>query len=123
MAEITKISKRAFAMVLKCQHTKKTFGVTIDPTEKGYKRVWSFKISESKAAYEGYDVNTVHGKIYSDKNYPGCPYCGNKLFVFCQCGNVYCGEGDGYSVCPYCGTGGDVRLANNEEFDLKGGGY
>ena len=60
MAEITKVSKRAFAMMVKCYHTKKTFGVTVDPTSEGFKMVWAFRMSERQGKKEKYDKRSTN---------------------------------------------------------------
>ena len=127
MAEITKVSKRAFAMMVKCYHTKKTFGVTVDPTSEGFKMVWAFRMSERQGKKEKYDNNHVHGKVFIDDNYPGCPYCGAKNFTSCLeecggCGHVSCYDGSyNHMICPWCGE--EYDLVEGTEFDLSGGGY
>lgn len=43
---ITRISKKAFAIVAECPNEKKPYGITVDPiSDKEFKFVWAFKIS------------------------------------------------------------------------------
>lgn len=53
---ITRISKKAFAIVAECPNEKKPYGITVDPiSDKEFKFVWAFKISREGASREGFD--------------------------------------------------------------------
>ena len=106
---ITRISKKAFAIVAECPNEKKPYGITVDPiSDKEFKFVWAFKISREGASREGFDKKKVHGSIQYDANYNGCPYCGAKAFYI-------------EVTCPVCGYHAGVQ--ESDEFDLSGGGY
>lgn len=116
------LSKEAFAMTAICSRTKVTFGVTVDNMEGSYMLMWAFKISPDAARREGYDVTTVHGRVEFHKDYPGCPYCGEKEFCVCgSCGKITCYHGETHVECPHCGFSSEVMHV--EELDLKGGSY
>ena len=84
-------------------------------------------MSEHQGRKEKYDNNHVHGIVFQDDNYPGCPYCGAKDFTFCTeeyggCGHVSCYDGSyDHMICPWCGE--EYDLEDETEFDLSGGGY
>ena len=120
---ITRLSKKAFAIVAECPNEKKPYGITVDPiSEKEFKFVWGFRISRESASREGFDKKKVHGSIQYDVNYKGCPYCGSKSFYICgKCGTVVCYHGEKEVTCPVCGYHSGGQEAN--EFDLSGGGY
>lgn len=88
---MTPISDDAFVIMSICPEAKKHYGITVDHMGSNkYKFVWAFKIDKDKAQREGYDSKRVHGSIELDDNYPGCPYCKAKQYVFCNCGTVTC---------------------------------
>jgi hypothetical protein len=119
---MTPISEKAFAVMAICPETHKSYGISVDyEATKRYKFVWAFQIDAAKAHREGYDVQSVHGSIDIDTEFPGCPYCHAKQFVFCSCGAVICWHGQRVVTCPKCGASGEVTSA--EEITLKGGGY
>lgn len=119
---MTPLSDNAFAILVECPETQKYYGITVDLMRKDvYKFVWAFKIDKDKAGREGYDEKRVHGKIELDSEFPGCPYCKSKQFVFCGCGSVMCWHGQSIITCPNCGQTGEVSAISS--VDLKGGGY
>lgn len=120
--DITKLSKDAFAIVAECPEAKKPYGVTVDPDGSELHFVWSFKIDRSKAKREGFDQKHIRGGIVTDKNFPGCPYCGTKQFYVCgNCNSVVCYHGQKQVTCPSCGQHGEIQMV--ESIDLRGGGY
>ncbi len=69
--------REASVVMAKCRHTKGLFGIRIERrTDDVWYCTWAFKLSEKKAANEGYMNNKISGKISFDEEYPGCPYCG-----------------------------------------------
>lgn len=119
---MTPLSNKAFAVMAVCPETRKYYGVTVDEIRRGaYKFVWAFKIDKEKAKREGYDSQSVHGSIELDSDFPGCPYCKGKQFLFCSCGAVMCWHGQRTITCPNCGQTGEVTTASS--VDLKGGGF
>jgi len=84
--------------------------------------VWSFKLDERRAKSEGFEQQSVNGGIVLEPDFPGCPYCGAKTFVFCgKCGAISCYDGHGTSTCPKCGFVSRVEVADS--FNIKGGSY
>lgn len=117
------LSEKAFAITGRCSRNKNLFGISVDEVSRGqFSFVWSFKLDEAKAKREGFESKSVTGGIRIEPDFPGCPYCGAKTFVFCgRCGMVSCHNGEGTSTCPGCGYTSRVEVA--ESFDLKGGSY
>lgn len=118
---MTPVSDKAFAIMAVCPEAKKYYGITIDYLRKNaYKFVWAFKIEKDKAKREGYDSQRVHGSVELDAEYPGCPYCKSKQFIFCSCSAVMCWHGQHVVTCPFCGQTGKVSSVSS--VDLHGGG-
>lgn len=118
---MTPVSERAFAVMAVCPETSKYYGITVDfLRENCYKFVWAFKIDKDKARREGYDSRRVHGGIELDAEFPGCPYCGSKKYIFCSCGAVVCWHGKRFMTCPACGQKGLVSAVSS--VSLRGGG-
>lgn len=119
---MTPVSDKAFAIMAVCPEAKKYFGVTVDfLREDAYKFVWAFKIDREKAQREGYASRRVHGSVELDSEYPGCPYCKSKDFVFCSCGAVICRHGQRIMTCPSCGRTGVITSVSS--VSLRGGGF
>ena len=89
---MTNLSNDAFAIIAQCPEAgNKCFGITVDSLGiNKFKFVWAFKIDKDKAKREGYDIKKVHGSVELDEDYPGCPYCHSKKFLFCSCGTILC---------------------------------
>lgn len=105
-----------------CPKSHQNFGITVDSIARNhYRFVWTFKIDAAKAHREGYDTQNVHGSIEIDSEFPGCPYCKSKQYIFCTCGAVYCWHGQRVTTCPKCGASGEVTVATS--VNLKGGGF
>lgn len=120
---MAKLSKDAFAIMAICPEARRPYGITVDNAGIGhYVFHWAFSIDKDKAHREGYDEKSVSGTVSLDDNYPGCPYCGSKNFLFCgNCGSVICYHGQSKVTCPKCGFTGEVTSIEN--VNLKGGGY
>lgn len=97
-------------VVARCARSKKYFGIRFE--ERGRNKWfadWAFQMKETVARKEGYDRNTISGKLRFGEEYPGCPHCENKRLVKCGCGQVSCWDGkDGPVTCPWCGSTGEV---------------
>ena len=121
---ITKISKKAFAIMAICSKTKKYFGITVDPKGRNdYSFIWAFPLDKRSAHKEGFDGHHVNGSISFDENYNGCPHCGEKNFFICgSCGTLACYSGRSNRVrCPHCNQ--ELLLEESSNFDLSGGSY
>ena len=121
MADITPVSKEAFAIMGACEETKKSFAITVDPKGRELKFVWAFKIDRAKAHKEHFDAHYVNGTVTYDNNFPGCPHCHTHQFWFCKCGTVVCWHGQKQVTCPNCGYTGGLQMV--ESISLSGGGY
>ena len=97
---------KAKIALCKCGSNNMTYGVRMEEFKNGWKATWAFPIKEKTAKNEGYDAVTLKGQLYSDENYPGCPYCGSKDFFICyDCGGkltCYHDGGDGRATCAWC---------------------
>ena len=86
-------------MVTNCAKSRNIFGVTIDKVGfNQYSAIWAFKLDPQKAKHEGFGATKVNGQLNNDPEYPGCPYCGSKEFIFCSCGAVSCYNGEKSSL-------------------------
>lgn len=118
---MSRLSDKAFAIMGVCEETKKLFGITVDPRNRGFSFVWAFKMNKDQAKREGYDKTSVKGAISYDSDFNGCPYCQSKSFYICaHCGKVVCYHGSEYVTCPNCGV--SSSLSPSTEVELKGGG-
>lgn len=115
------LTNKAFVTTAMCSRSKQLFGITVDELCRGqYTFVWSFKLNEKRAQNEGFDKHSVKGGISFENDFPGCPYCGAKNFVFCgKCGSISCYHGEGTTTCLKCGY--TSRVETTESFDIKGG--
>lgn len=102
--------KEAAIALCKCKESHKVYGVRFEKvSSKRWKYTWAFKIKESSAQREGYDGTEIDGTIEPASDYPGCPYCGSKYFVICQCGKLNCNTSDGKTFkCEWCGLEGTL---------------
>lgn len=67
-------------------------------------RTWAFPIDERRAAGEGYQSNRIDSGLPATADYPGCPYCGDKGFLYDpNCGKISCYHGENPFTCPWCG--------------------
>ena len=114
----------ANVIIANCNVSKRPFGIRIEKRKNNiWYTNWAFKISEKSVAREGYDNTTISGKIESDIEYPGCPFCGANYWFSCgRCGKLTCWNGsDEIVTCVSCGNSGSVKIKEN--FDLKGSNY
>lgn len=119
---MSRLSKKAFAVMAMCEKTKEPFGITVDPRDGCYAFVWAFKIKKEQAKREGYNHTHVRGAVSLDQDFNGCPYCGTKNFYFCgNCGKVVCYHGQDIVTCPNCGN--TSGLQTSDSVDLSGGGF
>lgn len=99
--------KEAVVLLAKCGAHQRTYGITAEKTaQEEWCMVWAFPLKESTARREGYDKTFIRGRLYIGPEYPGCPYCGARLFNVCSCGHVFCKDGGTVSKCPWCGDTG-----------------
>lgn len=107
----------------RCKEARgKIFGVRFQKDNKGWKYNWAFKIKESSAKREGYDNTEITGGVFSDEEYPGCPYCGEEYFTICgACHHLNCRTDTGKMfTCEWCGNTGLVIDYNG--FGIASGG-
>ena len=113
----------ATVVMARCQSSKKPFGITMEKRGGVWKGVWAFATREASAKKEGFDKETIKGgDIEIDKEYPGCPYCGNNDFCTCLCGKVFCDLSTGsMTECPHCGMKGVTCVGYSET--IKSGAF
>lgn len=106
----------------KCKEGRRAYGVRFERTEKGWKYTWAFPVKEAAAKREGYDETQIVGNIEPDDDYPGCPFCGARYFVICECGKLNCNNGNSSNfVCDWCGESG-VLIGDYDGFGFGSGG-
>lgn len=119
---MTPVSSKAFAIMAICPKEKKYYGITVDCIRNNaYRFVWAFKTDKDKAKREGYNTQHVSGSVELDSDYPGCPYCKSKQYVFCSCGTVICWYRQNIVTCPSCGQSGEITSVSSVE--LYGGSF
>jgi len=114
----------ATVIIAKCSHSHKPFGIRVEKRSDGaWHFTWAFKIDEKAAAHEGYGSTMVSGRIETDSEYPGCPYCHTIGWFSCgNCGKLTCYDLSVMKVtCAWCGNSGELEAT--ETFDIKGGDY
>lgn len=112
----------ATVALCKCKESKKMYGVRFQKiANHRWKYTWSFPVKSSTAKREGYDATIIDGMIEPDAEYPGCPYCGRKSFVVCDCGKLNCYISyDGTFKCDWCGKKG--TLTDYDGSGIQSGG-
>ncbi|GHS85652.1 hypothetical protein AGMMS49957_02210 [Synergistales bacterium] len=102
----------AVIALCKCKKNKKLYGVRFERTSmNAWQYTWAFPIKEATARREGYEGTTITGNVEPAADYPGCPYCGSKYFVVCQCGKLNCNISDsGLFTCEWCGMTGELTI-------------
>ena len=103
-----------------CKEGKRPFGVRFEQCEKDWKATWAFPIKKDGAEKrENYDKTKLIGMIKWDDDYPGCPYCGSRGFVICDCGGLNCNihSKERTFKCGWCGKVGELVDYNGEGFD------
>jgi predicted RNA-binding Zn-ribbon protein involved in translation (DUF1610 family) len=99
----------------------------IEQRGRDWVRTWAFPVDERKTKREGFDANAVSGSMTADDEYPGCPHCGETVFVQCRCGKIGCAGGVRYHsnyadyTCPWCRD--EIAVQGAYEFNVSGGGY
>lgn len=110
----------AAVAMCKCKKVHKMFGIRFEKSKSDqWKYTWAFPIKEDVAKREGYDETLIKGMVYPEHGYRGCPYCGERMFVVCNCGKLNCKILDPITnefECQWCG------LKSMELFDYKGDG-
>ena len=105
----------ANVLLFRCPNAKRSYGVRVQKMRDGdWYRTWAFKLSEKTARREGYDRSVIRGNLYATEEYPGCPYCGAKVFVMCgSCNKISCWDGTDRFTCPWCGVSSGVSEADD----------
>lgn len=99
-------------IIAKCPHANKTYGMRSERiAQDAWRITWAFPIKESTAHNEGYDKTAVSGSISFSNDYPGCPYCHEKLWIQCNsCGRLSCYIlKNGLFTCTWCRSKGQVE--------------
>ena len=113
----------ATVLAAKCRETKKNFGIRTEKRGKEWYCTWAFELDEKSISHEKYGETRVSGEIYTDPEYPGCPYCGaGGFYKCCKCGQVVCYKnGLTEAQCPSCGN--VAGFAGSGPMELSGSGY
>ena len=102
--------QEAVIVLCKCGEVHKTFGIRAAKiASRKWSFTWAFPIKEASAKREGYDKTSIGGDISNDREYPGCPYCGQRGFTVCSCGHLNCTVlKNGIFTCEWCGVQGTL---------------
>lgn len=113
----------AVVALCKCGKTQQTYGVRFERTAtNSWKYTWAFEISLKVAKREGYNIVDISGYIEPAEEYPGCPYCGNKYFMICDCGKLNCNiiNSNATATCNWCGFTGMISGYDGSGFVAGG---
>ncbi len=115
--------REAVVVMARCSRSKQPFAITMERKSDGaWHCLWAFRLSEKAARAEGYSNEKVSGRMATDPEYPGCPYCGAGGWFSCDCGKLTCYDGESSVVtCAWCESTG--KLSQVETMDLRGSGY
>lgn len=107
----------------KCKEGRRAFGVRFEEYENEWKATWAFPIKkEGTAERENYDKTQLKGQIRWGSDYPGCPYCGSRGFVICDCGGLNCNVHSNQEefTCGWCGKTGTLVDYSGDGFNAGG---
>ncbi|MBN1181155.1 MAG: hypothetical protein JXB49_02635 [Bacteroidales bacterium] len=104
----------AKVIVAKCTDSKQSISIRAQKEGNDWIFTWTFKLTEKNAGIEGYDKDTISGRILFDKSYPGCPYCGANGFAQCgHCQKIMCSVGNEREItCPHCGHRSHMEITD-----------
>lgn len=98
-------------VICKCAEGRKNYGIRFEKSKNEWKATWAFDIKkQGSEKRENYDETQLEGDITVDIGYPGCPYCGGRSFIICDCGGLNCNTAS-YSpifTCGWCGKTGEL---------------
>ena len=102
--------KEAAVIVAKCPTNHKLYGIRVEHTgNREWTFTWSFPIKEQTAQKEGYDKTKVIGSLLIGEEYPGCPYCKQKVITICECGHASCTHlCNNVFTCEWCNSKGEL---------------
>lgn len=91
-----------------CTSQNKSLGVRFEQRGNNWVLHWSFRTEEG--ATQTMSSNAINmTNLDTDPTFRGCPYCENKDFWYCNCGNANCWDGTTLTVwCPTCKEGGEL---------------
>lgn len=114
-------SDDAVIVLCNCGQTHKKYGIRTERLNRDHWRfTWAFPVNTAAAKREGYDRTTIRGNLVIDWDYPGCPYCGERGFVICNCGHLSCYlHKNGLFTCEWCGNTG--VLTDSRNLTIKAG--
>ena len=105
---------RAEVILMKCVSSRNIYAVRTEERDGDWVRTWAFRIKERTAMNEGFDKTVIHGNLYADDEYNGCPYCGATNFVQCgRCGKLSCWNKEERITCGWCGLTGDITTTTD----------
>ncbi len=116
--------KEASVVMAKCRMSHRSYGIRIERRmNQVWYCTWAFQLTEKAGNSEGYGNTMISGKVETDAEYPGCPYCGGMGWVSCgRCGKLTCYNGEErHFTCAWCKSSGELQAA--ETFELNGSGY
>lgn len=76
-----------------CHNHREPFGIhlTRDEENGNWAIDYAFALSErSSDAYAAIRASKLRGKFTFPDCYPGCPHCGNRQLIRCNCGELNC---------------------------------
>lgn len=96
----------------RCTKTKQPFALRFERDAQA-PETWivvdTLQVQEGTAQRGGYGSAELTGAFMAGPQYHGCPYCGARSTLRCQCGKLACWNGTRKSnVCPWCGAKGQV---------------
>lgn len=102
----------AHIILCKCAKVHKFYAMrTEEAPDDKWNINWAFALSDKIIKAEKYEETTIKGYFNLTKDYPGCPYCGNKNFFSCGiCKKLTCWDGITKTVeCAHCGKISEIN--------------
>lgn len=95
-------SRPAAITPARCRHNRQTFGVHFTRVEGTWVNDYAFRISPRFGQAEGHSLNrTLRGRFGKSRDYPGCPFCKDKVLFKCGCGGLTCFVTDEADFQPF----------------------
>jgi hypothetical protein len=96
-------------VVVHCVRTRRPMTGRFDEQHNGWKLAELHLREGPDITQAGEDPERLQGNFDVASEFTGCPECGNRSFVRCDCGELCCWPGGaGHYTCVVCGKAGNV---------------
>ena len=96
-------------VVVHCVRTRRPMTGRFDKQKNGWNLAELHLREGSDITQAGEDPERLEGTFNVASEFTGCPECGNRAFVRCDCGELCCWPGGpGHHACVVCGKESEV---------------